>query len=148
METKKFVVRATGGLFAAFVAVGFALPDESHLERSVDIAAPICNVHEVLRQIARFNEYSAWAKKDPGAKFVFGGAQTGAGSKMSWTSDVRAVGAGKMILVKEERCTSLDVALEFGPDEAQAHWALSEAGGQTHVVYSFDGHAQGRFNLT
>ncbi|HOP21120.1 MAG TPA: SRPBCC family protein, partial [Amphiplicatus sp.] len=45
-------------IFAIVIALGFVLPDKTHVERSIVINAP---QEEVFALVSDFNEWSAWS---------------------------------------------------------------------------------------
>ena len=152
MKILKIIGGIIGIVAIGVVGVGFALPDNCHMERTIEINAPACNVHAVVHQIHRFNEYSAWAKKDPSATYVFEGPDVGVGAKMSWSGNEKSVGKGSITLAKDEPCTAVETDLDFGVDVAKANWRIEDKGGKSVVVYGFDGDAKGNlmgryFNL-
>lgn len=143
MKVLKIIGGIVGLIAVSFVGVGFMLPDAVHMERTVEIDAPVCNVHAIVHQMGRFNEYSAWATKDAAAKYTYEGPASGVGAKMSWVGDEKSVGKGSMVITKDVPCSSVETDLDFGVDVAKANWELSDAGGKTLVKYGFDGDAKG-----
>jgi hypothetical protein len=85
---------AVGALaVAAALVVAAARPDTFHVARSTRIQAPAARIHPLINDMARFNTWNPYARKDPemqgrlrgpaagpGAAFDFHGRESGSGS--------------------------------------------------------------------
>ncbi len=140
------VLKVLGGVVALVAGVlvvgGVLLPDKIRLERSIEVNAPACNVHELVANQARFNEFSPWAKMDPSAKYEFSGPSYGVGAKQAWKGE--KTGEGSMTITESVPCEKVVTALHFvGQGDAMADWTFVESGGKTKVTWGFDGDAHG-----
>lgn len=140
------VLKIVGGVVALVAGVlvvgGVLLPDGIRLERSIVVDAPACNVHALVANQARFNEYSPWAKMDPAAKYEFSGPSHGVGAKQAWKGE--KTGEGSMTITESVPCERVVTALHFvGQGDAMADWTFAESGGKTKVTWGFDGDAHG-----
>ncbi len=126
-------------LIALLAIIGFFLPSTAHVERSTEIATPICTVHTLVNGYGSFNEWSPWAQIDPNAQYTYEGPDFGVGAKMSWTSEDRNVGSGSQEIVETNPSDSVKIKLDFGPDgQADAFYRLSSQGDATAITWGFD----------
>lgn len=126
-------------LIALAIGVAFVLPNSAHVERSTTIARPASTVFAVLNSYRRFNEWSPWFGKDPGAHYTISGPVAGVGAKQSWVGDPKTVGSGSQEIIESKPDTSLTTALDFGDmGKSTAHFLLSPEGKGTRVTWTLD----------
>ena len=68
MKTLKKIFFVLVALVVIFVVVGFVLPSQRHVERSVVIDAPPCVVFSQVNGFKRFNDWSPWVAVMPDAE--------------------------------------------------------------------------------
>lgn len=126
-------------LVVIVVVIGFLLPSEAEVERSIVIDAPVCTVFAQANSFAQFNKWSPWAKIDPDTVYTYEGPPRGVGAKMSWQSDDSNVGSGSQEIVASEPYETVKTKLDFGPQgTADAHFDLEEEGEGTRVSWGFE----------
>ncbi len=136
LKTLLFIVIA---LIVVLVAVGAALPDSSHVERSVVIDAPPEQVFKLANNLKNFNEWSPWHPIDPNTKYTFSGPAAGVGAKMAWHSDNKNVGSGTQTILQSEPSELIKVELDFGAmGIADASYILKPSESGTHFTWAFD----------
>jgi uncharacterized protein YndB with AHSA1/START domain len=119
--------------------VGLLLPASAHVERSTTINAPPDAVFAVVNDLRRFNDWSPWAKLDPNTRYTFEGPDSGAGAKMSWSSDNANVGSGSQTILESQPPSQVKLALDFGDQgQAVAFYRLEPDGSGTRVTWGFD----------
>jgi len=126
------------GLFLAFVAIGYALPDKAHVERQAVINAPAEKIYAIISDLQRNQEWSPWLAVDPAIKVTFEGAGPGVGQKLIWESTNPQVGSGSQTtaeLIANEKVVS---ALDFEGSKAVATLQLAPEGTATKVTWAFD----------
>lgn len=139
MKPLKVALAVLAVLLAAFFGVGLLLPDTAHVERSLVIDAPACNVYALVNSYQRFNDWSPWAKLDPKATYTYTGPEEGPGAKVAWTSDNPQVGTGSQEIINARPCEQVDQKLEFaGQGEATSTYRIVAEGGKVRVTWSFD----------
>ncbi|MEM6797045.1 MAG: SRPBCC family protein [Acidobacteriota bacterium] len=135
---KKLVIGVVG-LILGLLVVGFFLPRNVHLERSVTIDAPQHTVFTLLSGYGRFNEWSPWSKLDPETVYTFEGPSHGVGAAMAWTSDDPSVGSGNQRITALTVPSQIKTDLDFGPQgTADAFFNLEAEGASTRVTWGFD----------
>jgi len=101
-------------LLVLFFVVGFLLPREARVERSVEIDALPQDVFAMVNDFQQFNRWQPWALIDPSTRYVFEGPSTGAGSRMLWRSDHPQVGDGMQEIVESLPYSKVRALLDFG----------------------------------
>jgi len=102
------------GLAIIVIVVGFFLPDQVHVERSIDISARPKEVYGLVSNFRESNKWSPWYKLDPEAQYVYEGPDAGVGAKMSWESEKPEVGAGSQEILEAQPHTWVKTVLDFG----------------------------------
>lgn len=125
-------------VFAGYVAT---LPDSYALSRSAVIAAPPAAVFSHLEDFRKWDAWSPWAKRDPGAKTTFSGSPSGKGAVFQWAGNAE-VGEGRMTIVDSRPAEALAIRLDFTkpyPATSDVTFALKPEAGGTRVTWSMSG---------
>jgi len=126
-------------LLVILVLASFFLPQKQHVERSVDISAPVDKIYPYLADPKLFSEWSPWSSIDPNMKVQFTGPISGQGAGMTWQSDQPSVGNGSWVITKAVENESLDVEMDFGAQgTASSFFRLKPNGDKTQVIWGFD----------
>ncbi len=124
-------------IIVVLIALGFVLPADRHVERSITMDAPASEIHALVSDFAAWDSWSPWAKIDPDATYSLTGS--GIGQTMTWESDHPKVGNGSQTITKIEP-GHIQTKLSFdGQGTATADFTFEDAGnGQTNVTWSLD----------
>jgi effector-binding domain-containing protein/uncharacterized protein YndB with AHSA1/START domain len=115
------------------------LPRHSHVERSIDIAAPRATVFVLVDGFKQFNKWSPWAAQDPNARYTIEGPEFGVGAKQSWVGDPKTVGRGSQEIVDVKPMESVTSRLDFGEEgTVTATMLLAPAADGTRVTWSLE----------
>ena len=134
--------RVTIGLVALIVLVvvmGFLMPRQVHVERSIVINAPQAQLFDALNSFKRFNEFSPWAALDPDTQYTYEGPESGVGAKMSLVSSDPELGSGTNEIVESRSPDLIRTRLNFGGQPAEATFTFEPADRTTRVTWGFDG---------
>ncbi|MEM1183210.1 MAG: SRPBCC family protein, partial [Acidobacteriota bacterium] len=127
------------GFALMLVVVGFFLPRQVHLERSIEIDAPQHTVFALVNGFPRFNEWSPWAGIDPETVYEYEGPSHGVGAGMSWRSDNPDVGSGSQKIQVSDAPNRVEASLDFGEQGlADSFFQLEPAGDAVKVTWGFD----------
>lgn len=126
-------------LAGLLAGLAFVLPDRAHVERSITIARPQSQIHLLLTNPRRFNDWSPWFALDPAANYVYSGPDSGVGAKLAWSSSKSEVGSGSQTIVTVEPDKVVEFALDFGArGTAIMRFDLPRQSDETLVVWSFN----------
>lgn len=85
----KWLLRIVGiflGLVVILLAVGFVLPSQYKVERSLEVKAPADRIYAMLVDPREWKRWSAWNQRDPAMKIDYSGPSSGAGARWTWQS--------------------------------------------------------------
>ena len=139
MTVLKRVIIGLVTLIVLVMVIGFLLPRQVHVERSIVINAPQAQLFEALNSFKRFNEFSPWAALDPNTQYSYEGPETGVGARMSWVSSDPELGSGTNEIVESKAPDLIRTKLDFGGQLAEATFTFAPADGATRVTWGFDG---------
>lgn len=139
MKALKIVIGTILGLIALMVAVGFALPDTAHVERSTVVQARPATAYAVLNGFKQFRKWSPWDGLDPNTQYTTSGPIWGVGAGQAWRGDDR-VGAGSQEIIATEPNQSVTIKLVFeGFDsENTARYLIAPEGEGSRITWSYD----------
>ena len=126
-------------LVLIFVVVGFILPRQRHVERSVFIDSPASVVFSQVNGFRHFNDWSPWVAVMPDAEYEFEGPDFGVGAMMTWTATEPRPETGSQTIIASTPYERVDIELDFGGEgTAQAAYLLQPEGEGTNLTWSFD----------
>ncbi|TVS12317.1 MAG: hypothetical protein EA419_05125 [Wenzhouxiangella sp.] len=127
-------------LFAVLLAivililvVGFFLPRQIVVERSLVIDQPAEVLFEVLQDFRHFRHWSPWLDRVSAADFRLEGPPAGTGATLVWSGESDG-GGGRMWIVSVSPPQRIDLALELGETEAEGYFLIDESAGFGHEV--------------
>ena len=121
------------------ISVGFFLPREIHVERSIAIDRPAATVFTVLNSYRHFEAWSPWASRDPSARYVLSGPASGVGARLSWSGDPRLTGTGWQEIVSSDPFRRIVMQLDFEHQGvAESYFSIDEAGQGVRLTWAFD----------
>jgi uncharacterized protein YndB with AHSA1/START domain len=126
-------------IVAVFV-LALTKPSAFRVERSTTINASPEKVASLINDFHRWNEWSPWAKLDPGMTTAYSGPASGVGSIYEWEGNSK-VGKGRMEILSiepEKTIIKLDFLKPFEGHNT-ATFVLEPQGTSTHVTWIMDG---------
>jgi uncharacterized protein YndB with AHSA1/START domain len=121
--------------FALLILIGFVLPSEFTVQRSILIDAPAANVYANVVDLRHWRTWGVWFKRDANMKIVYSGPESALGMKSEWISEQE--GSGEMEIIAIELNKRLIYALYF-PDMnigSTGEFIFSEDKGRTEVIW-------------
>jgi len=97
-----------------FVGLGFLLPSEGRIQRSIEIERPAIQVYDAVNSLRRYAAWAPWTSKDPDAEIQFSEIDEGIGAQASWMSKDRSVGSGLHAITGGEREKFVDMRINLG----------------------------------
>ena len=137
MQVIKKLFFALIAVVVILVVIGFLLPRQRHVERSVFIEAPPSVVFSQVNGYRHFNDWSPWVALMPDAEYTFEGPDFGVGSKMSWSAAEPQPETGSQTIVASTPYERVDVEIDFGRRrDAQVAYLLQPQEGGTNLTWS------------
>ncbi|MFY0253104.1 GyrI-like domain-containing protein [Chitinophaga sp. 30R24] len=139
MKALKTLAWIIGIILFIALALIFFVPTHIHVERTVEIEAPVAIVWNDIVKFQKFNEWSPWKEMDSTAKFTISGDDGSLGATDSWKGS--KIGEGKLQHLALEPFKSVIQKLTFitpFPAESDVYFHLFEDAGKTRVVWGFD----------
>lgn len=132
---KKFSI-GIAVLVILFVGVGFILPSEFRVERSITIDAPAENIFARVGDLKEWKKWGIWFKRDPDMQITYSGPERGVGMKSVWIS--AAEGSGEMEVIALVPNQKLTYSLYFPEFDMSStgEFTLTENNGKTTVVWA------------
>ncbi len=125
-------------LVGIFVIVGFLLPTDYAIGRSVTIKASPAQVHEYVGDIEKWPQWSPWEEADPSIKVTPGDITTGVGASQSWIGDS---GGGRLTFTYSDPDNGIKYDLYFDgdPEKNISAMTYTPTAEGTQVTWSMQG---------
>jgi len=138
----KIIKRILIGLvivIVALLAIGFFLPQQVHVERSIDINAPSSLAFAQVNNLTNWVNWSPWDKRDSLMVKTFSGPEAGIGATYAWSSEHSEVGKGSMTISESVENEKVVTELDFMENgKATGGFLFAESNGVTKVTWYFD----------
>lgn len=131
---KKLVI-GLAVIVGLFLGIGFFLSSEFHVERSIQINAPVDKVFSNIVNLKKWREWGIWFERDPNMQVTYTGPDSDVGMKSSWISEQE--GSGEMQIIGLEPNSNVKYSLYF-PDfdmGSTGELQLTQEGEMTKVVW-------------
>ena len=132
------IIIGVAGVVAALALIGFLLPRQAHVERSLRIDRPASMVYAVVNSFVLFPRWSPWQHLDPAMTQTMEGPADGVGATLKWSGN-RKIGSGTQIITASTPNQSVQSDLNFGGMGAsRSRLQLEADGGGTRVRWTLD----------
>jgi uncharacterized protein YndB with AHSA1/START domain len=111
MKFVQWALAVVGIIFLAVVAIGFFLPSQFLVSRSIVVNAPAAKVYDLVADPRLWAKWSVWSQRDPNMYVQYSGPAFGQGAKWSWKS--KSEGTGSMEFPRVEPNRRIDYTLSF-----------------------------------
>lgn len=98
--------------------VGFLIPNNYEISRSIKINASKEKIHSYVGDLEKWPSWTPWNEADPSIKTVIGGKSTGLGASQSWTGKD---GDGRLEFVKYDEEKGIGYDLFFMGDKNKCY---------------------------
>ena len=134
---KVFIVIA--GVIVLATVLGFMLPADYRVERSIVIDAPPQDIYPAVVNLKQWPQWGVWFKRDPKMEIVYGGPDRAIGMKTEWLSETQ--GNGQMEITALEHNRKVTYSLYFPEFDmgSVGEFQLIETEQGTRVVWSDSG---------
>jgi len=137
---KKILIGLAVVIVILFIVVVLQ-PADFRITRSATIAAPAAVVFEHVNDLHKWNEWSPWAKLDPGATISYDGPPAGPDASFFWKGNSE-VGEGRMTITESKPVEFIRMSLDFVRPFAASNtteFTFKPEGNQTAVTWSMSG---------
>ena len=128
------------------ILIGFFLPRQVVVERSLVIDQPAEVIFEVMQDLRHFHQWSPWHATNPDAGYRLEGPDAGVGATLVW-SDEGGSGAGRLWIVATDRPSRIDMRMELGESEVESWFRIEPEGLAQRVSWGMQMEV-GTFDLT
>ncbi len=120
------------------IAVGFMLPSQYTVSRTMNISASPDHIHTFVGDLEKWPDWTPWVKSDPTIKITFGDLTTGVGAHQSWAGDS---GGGELTFTRTNPASGIgyDMSFEEGKHPSQGTMAYKATGDSTEVTWTMIG---------
>lgn len=119
-------------------AVGFLLPRNTRVQRSVSIDRPASLIYATVNSFQLFYKWSPWQNLDPNMRQTMEGARDGVGAKLVWSGNDK-VGSGSQLITASTADRSVASDIDFGKmGVAKSTILLEPQGSSTRVTWTLD----------
>jgi uncharacterized protein YndB with AHSA1/START domain len=130
------IIVGLGLSLAILLGIGFLLPRQYTVERSIEIAAPPARIFPLLEDPRAWTKWTVWQQRDPQMKLSYRGPEKGQGAGWSW--DSKTEGKGSMEFTRVEAPRLLEYRLTFPEFNMSSigRLELTPAGSNTKVTWT------------
>lgn len=127
-------------ILAIAAGVGFVLPTNYDMSRSVTINAEPAAIHPWINDLRKWPEWDPWKDDDPTIQVTLGAQSVGVGAHHSWTGKD---GNGELTVTQSDPQTGIAFDMAFIMDDTAApstgELRYEKVDGGTRVTWSFKG---------
>jgi effector-binding domain-containing protein len=139
MKTLKKILLGILIVVALLVVIAFFLPQNVHVERSLEMNAPAKIVYNQVIDLHSWDKWAKWNQIDPEMKVEYINKGFGENAGYSWTSDHPNVGSGKLLITEAVHYDSIATSMDFMEEgTATSYFLFNEEAGKTNVLWGFD----------
>lgn len=128
----KKILLALLGIVVLLVIVGFFLPGQIEVTRSISVNAPAAYAYEEVNNLENWKKWSYWNTLDPKMTMDYGDLKAGAGAFYSW--DGPEVGKGKLTITESTPSSLIKADLDFMEQGTAKSWYTFEPEGESTKV--------------
>jgi len=139
MKIFKRIIIVLVVLIALILIIGFFLPRNVHMERSMVMKGSAKNAFDQVNTLKNWEGWSPWQKMDPKMVITYSGPASGKDAKYSWESEKSDVGKGSLTIVESDPDSLVKVEMEFnGHGKGSSNFTFKKTTDGTNVTWSFD----------
>jgi len=135
--TKKITL-ILAGIFLLIIVLGFTLPSNYEITRSVTIDSPVDEVHAYLNNIEQWPRWAPWHNTENEVSIRSGKIKKGVGATQTWSGEG---GLGSLEITRSSLQSGIEYVLHFGKEEQDTigYFKYQPNGKQTVVTWTMTG---------
>jgi uncharacterized protein YndB with AHSA1/START domain len=134
--------RAVISLLVALILlalVGFVLPSEYRVARTVVIDAPAEDVYQHVVDLREWRDWGVWFKRDPQMVVEYSGPEKAIGMKSNWQSESQGNGEMTITALTHNKAVVYDLYFPDMDMRSEGKITITETNGGTKVEWSDQG---------
>ncbi len=137
MKILKKILVVLSALIVLVAIIGWVLPGQLHVEKSLTMSAPVSNIYDQINILKNWENWSPWKKMDPELKMTFNEIPAGVGASYSWLGPNS--GEGTITITDCKTNEMILTSLEFKDQGLSSSvFRLEPDGNGTKVTWAFD----------
>ena len=123
--------------FAITIIMGFVLPSDYDVKRSIEIDASPEQIHKIVGDLKQWSKWTPWQKSDPNTKIEIGEISQGIGASQKWVGNK----SGQLKITRSSEDYGVDYDLSFSGEGALTKSSITylPAGTKTTVSWNMVG---------
>ena len=141
MKVFKKTILVFLAILAILAVAAFLLPEQVHVERSIQIDASPRIVFNQVNDLQCWGKWATWNQIDPNMKVEYINGGVGQSAGYEWTSENKQVGNGKMFITCSIPYDSIALSMDFREGGlATGYFLFKQDSSKTNVTWAFDTH--------
>jgi hypothetical protein len=116
--------------------VGFLIPHDYNVEESVVIDAKPSDVHDLVGDLRRWDDWMPWKEMDPTIQVTYGAETKGVGASQTWTGKD---GTGFIRITASDEDKGIEYDMKMDEMPAKGAIRYERVGDSTKVTWSMSG---------
>ena len=121
------------------ILTGLFLPDEFHIEQSIEINAPGDKVYAAIVDLRKWEQWGTWFQKDSNAVITYDGPDRAIGMRSRWSSEIIGRGSIEITALQFNRQLIYSVNNETQGIKAHGEMRLKPQDNSTMLIWSSRG---------
>ncbi|MDH3326275.1 MAG: SRPBCC family protein [Gammaproteobacteria bacterium] len=123
-----------GAFFAIVIIMGFVLPSDYNVKRSIEINASPAQIHKIVGDLNQWSKWTPWQKNDPNTKIEIGSISQGVGASQKWVGSK----SGQLKITRSSEDYGVDYDLSFSDDGSLTKSSITYLPGGTTTSVSWN----------
>ena len=123
------------GIVILLTVIGFLMPSQYTVERTVRINAPAENIFKHVKNLRHWQRWGVWFKGDPDMQVSYSGPESAVGSQSSWISERQGNGQMEVIGIEENQRFIYSLFFVDTQMRSTGELVFAQSEGQTLVTW-------------
>ncbi|MDO6693391.1 SRPBCC family protein [Aliiglaciecola sp. 3_MG-2023] len=126
-------------LLTVFIVVGYFLPSEYRVQRSISINGAADKIYPQVADLRNWRDWGVWYQRDPNMQVEYSGDSIGIGMKSSWKSATEGDGSMTIIALAPNQSVTYELYFSGFDMTSQGQLTFQQSDGQTLVTWTGTG---------
>ncbi len=138
LKKVKLVLASLVAVMVAVIVIGFCLPSQWKVERSIVIKAPPAMIYPYLANLKYgWPQWSAFDSEDPDIQYTYLGPDEGVGARRNWVS--KRMGKGTQVITRADIMTGVEFELRRESGSSNSNGNSNSDGNRNSNEFNFAG---------